>query len=159
MKLDLRPAEREISRVKRELNQLFREDSLASREGASEEGYQRHLALLERELDNIRSIARYVEPISAPVSRDLSRWHAQLTSRFNDLRVSGSPASVQRWVVQELVPHLRRSEQAAHLVATSLRVGPKGKPQPFVWPVAAEVALNEAKRRGRKDDSRSPRKR
>lgn len=144
MKGDLQPLEKEISRTKRELNELFRRESLASRGGDAAGARQTHLALLEKELENVRSIARYVETISPPVARDLSRWQTQTASRFRELREAANPAVVQAWVAGELVPLLRRSELAAHLVATSARVAPKKSPRPFAWPVADERAAKGA---------------
>lgn len=150
MRRDLRPFEEDISRTKRELNDLFRQESLASRDGRSAEARERHLALLEKELENIRTIARYVEPISPPVARDLNRWHAQMTSRFRDVRDSRDPAALQEWVARELVPHLRRSEQVAHLLATSVRSSPRRSASPFAWPMAVSAAPNAAERRRRR---------
>jgi predicted RNase H-like nuclease (RuvC/YqgF family) len=135
MKMDLRSLENEISQTKRELNQLFREESLASRRGDATEARKQHVALLEKELENIATIASYLEAISPPVARDLTRWRAQTSSRFNDLKRSGNAVALQTWVTQELVPLLRRSEQAAHLVATTVRVGPRKASTPFAWPI------------------------
>ncbi len=149
MQMDLRPFEEDISRTKRELNDLFRQESLASRSGHLAEARERHLALLQKELENIRTIARYVEPISPPVARDLNRWHAQMTSHFLEVRDSPDPAAVQAWVARELVPHLRRSEQVAHLLATSVRTASRTAMPPYAWPVAAEnrrVASDETRR-------------
>ena len=137
--------EEEIARTKRELGELFRQETLASRRGDAAEAGERHLALLGKELDNIRAIARYVEPISAPVARDLTRWHAQMTIRFEELRRGKDAAALQRWVAQDLVPHLRRSEQLAHLVATNARIRPEKPSTPFVWPVAARRAAQGAR--------------
>lgn len=144
MRADLRPFEEEIARTKRELNELFRRESLAARQGNSGEANRTHLALLQKELENVRTIARYLEPISPPVARDLERWHAQMQSRFEQLRSRGNPAEVQQWVARELVPHLRRSEQLAHLLATSIRSGAKKAAAPFGWPVAVDKALRGA---------------
>ncbi len=144
MKEDLQPLEREISRGKRELNELFRKESLASREGDAAGARQTHLALLEKELENVRSITRYLDTISPPVARDLSRWQTQTASRFRELRETANPAALQAWVAGELVPLLRRCELAAHLVATSARVAPKKSPSPFAWPVAMERVLKDA---------------
>ncbi len=144
MRADLRPMEDQIARTKRELNELFREEALASRQGHAAEARQRHLLLLEKELENIRSIARYVEPISGPVARDLNRWHAQMLERFNALRDHESPEALQAWVVRDLVPHLRRSEQIAHLVATSVRANPRKASTPFGWPVREQRSAGGA---------------
>ncbi len=144
MRADLHPLEMEIARGKRELNELFREESLAARRGDFVEAGRRHVALLEKELENVRTIARYLEPISAPVARDLSRWQTQTSHRFREVEISGAPAAIQRWVVQDLVPLLRRSEQAAHLVATSVRVQSRKAAVPFVWPVAAAIPRKDA---------------
>ena len=149
MKMDLRPIEREISRTKLELNELFRLMALASRRGDSSEAHRKHLALLEKELENIRTIARYVESVSPPVARDLGRWQAQMAERFEKVRTSSDPATLQRWVAQDLVPHLRRSEQVAHLVATSMRIEPKKPGPPFVWPGAVEQAARQVRDKAR----------
>lgn len=144
MRDELHPLEKEISQTKRELNELFRRESLASREGDAAEARRAHLALLEKELDNVRSITRYVDTISPPVARDLSRWQTQTASRFRELRENSSAATLQAWVARDLVPLLRRSELAAHLVATSARVKPKKAAAPFAWPVALERPLKDA---------------
>ncbi len=144
MREQLRPLEKEISETKRELNELFRAESLASREGDAARARQTHLALLEKELDNVRSITTYVDTISPPVARDLSRWHTQTASRFRELRETANPAALQAWVARELVPLLRRSELVAHLVATGTRVVPKKSAAPFAWPVAKSRAMKGA---------------
>ncbi len=152
MRADLRPIEDQIARTKRELNELFRKESLASREGDHAEARRQHLRLLEKELENIHTIARYVEPISPPVARDLNRWHAQIVERFNALKDRESPEALQTWVARDLVPHLRRSEQIAHLLATSARASLDTTSSPFAWPVGARHALHEtagANRRNR----------
>ncbi len=148
MRTDLRPLEEEIARTKRELNELFREESLASRRGDAAEARERHVSLLRKELENVRTISRYVETISPPVGRDLARWHAQMEIRFEQLRRSGSDRALQDWVARELVPHLRRSEQVAHLVATTVRASPRKAAAPFGWPVAVDRAIERAKRAG-----------
>lgn len=135
----LDPLERDISRTKRELNDLFRAESLAWRQGNAAEGHARHLALLEKELENIGTIARYVEPISPVVARDLRHWHAQMTIRFHEIRNSRDPGAVQRWVTQDLVPHLRDSEQIAHVLATSVRRSSRGGSAPYAWPVRGDA--------------------
>ena len=141
MKTHLDPLEAEISRTKRELNDLFRQANLASRAGHAAEAHRQEVALLEKELENIQIIARYLEPICPPVARALRRWHAQMASRFLQLKDARDPTVLQRWVAQELVPHLRRSEQLAHLAATSARIRPRKAATPFVWPVAVDLAL------------------
>ena len=144
MRTDLDPLEKDISRTKRELNDLFREESLAWRQGNPQEGQARHLALLEKELENIRAIATYVEPISPHVARDLRHWHSQMASRFAEVRSTRDPAAMQRWVTQELVPHLRQSEQVAHVLATSVRTESRKGSAPYAWPVRAEAASGKA---------------
>ena len=154
MNRDLRPFEEEIARAKGELNELYRQMNLASRRGDAAEARRQQLALLEKELDNIRAIARYVEPVSAPVARDLSRWQAQIAERLGQVRDAPDPALLQRWVAQELVPHLRRSEQAAHLVATSVRIQPRKQGTPFVWPVDVGRAVRQTRDANRSRPSR-----
>lgn len=152
MRSDMQPMEDEISRTKRELNELFRQETLASRRGDSAEARDRHLALLQKELENVRTIARYVETVSPPAARDLSRGHSQMEARFHEMRDSGDAAALQQWFAREFVPHLRRSELVAHLVATSMRSIP-GKPaSPFAWPVAVDAALHNRATEG----SRTP---
>ncbi len=148
MKDRLRPLEQEIARAKGDLNELFRRESLASRQGDMGEARRTHLALLEKELDNIGAISRYVDTISPPVARDLSRWQTQTASRFRELRDEADASTLQAWVARELVPLLRRSEQAAHLVASSARVNPDKSAAPFAWPIALEHALKDAAERG-----------
>ena len=128
--------------------------NLASRRGDAAEARRQQVALLEKELDNIHAIARYVEPVSAAVARDLSRWRAQIAEHLDQVRDSLDPALLQRWVAQELVPHLRQSEQVAHLVATSARIGPKKRGTPFVWPVAVKQAARGPRRTDRSRPSR-----
>ncbi len=140
MTSDLDPLERDISRTKRELNEIFRSESLAWRAGNAAEGRARHLALLEKELENLRMIATYMEPVSPPVARDLRRWNDQMADRFGEVRNSPDPSVVQRWVTQELVPHLRRGEQLAHILASTVRTGSRRGPTPYVWPVRADAA-------------------
>ena len=149
--MQLDPLEAEISRTKRELNELCRQANLASREGRVTEAHRREVALLEKELENIEIIARYIEPISAPVARDLRRWHAQMSNRFRRLKDSGDAASLRGWVAHDLVPHLRRSEQLAHLVATNARRDPKKGGVPFVWPVAVRGAMWDAESKAPSD--------
>ncbi len=154
MRQDMHPMEDEISRTKRELNELFREEALAWRRGDSAEARSQHLALLQKELENVRSIARYIEAISPPAARDLNHWHAQMEARFHEIRDSADAATLQGWVAHDLVPHLRRSEQVAHLVATSMRAAPRKPAAPFAWPVAVEAAVKDAEARSRR--ARSP---
>jgi hypothetical protein len=103
-----------------------------------------HLALLEKELENIDTIAAYLDTISPPVARDLMRWQVETSSRFKELRQAADAAALQAWVTQDLVPLLRRSEQAAHLVATTVRVDPRKTSAPFAWPVSVHLALKDA---------------
>ncbi len=140
MKTDLHPIEQEISRTKAELNELFRQMSLASRRGDASEARRHQLALLEKGREKIWTIARYVEPVSPPVARDLGRWRSQITERLGVVRSSSDPAVLQRWVAQELVPHLRRSEQVAHLLATTTRRRGRKPAAPFSWPVVPAAA-------------------
>lgn len=156
MKLNLSPPEEDISRMKRELNRLFREENLASRRGDAVAAREQHLALLEKELENIGMIAGYLKTISPPVARDLTRWLVQTSSRFHELQRAGDAVAVQTWVAQELVPLLRRSELAAHLVATTVRVGTREGSAPFGWSASVRAALGKT---GAGDAGARPRRR
>jgi len=132
--------EREIVRMKAELERLTRSRNLALREGRRDEGERHHLSALEAEVRQVEALARYVKTVSPAAGRELATRQAAAALHFRRLRAAGDLHELERWVTEELAPLLNKSEQAAHLVATSVRVKPTEKPTAFTWPVAVETA-------------------
>lgn len=131
--------------MKAELVRLTRNRNLALREGRQEEGQREHLSALDAEVRNLEALARYVKTVSPAAGRELATRQAAAAQHFQRLRQAGDLQELQRWVAQELAPLLNKSEQAAHLVATSVRVKPAGTPTAFTWPVAVETATRSSR--------------
>ncbi len=142
--------EQEIVRMKAELERLTRSRNLALREGRRDEGERQHVSALEAELLQLETLARYVKTVSPAAGHELATRQAAAALRFRQLRQAGDLEELQRWVADELAPLLNKTEQAAHLVATSVRVTPNQPPAAFTWPVAIDTAVRkEAARRSR----------
>ena len=148
--------EREIVRMKAELERLTRSRNVALREGHKDEGERRHVSALEAELRHVEALARYVKTVSPAAGRELATRQALAAQHFQRLRRAGDLHELDRWVSQELAPLLNKSEQAAHLIATSVRVKPKGSPTAFVWPVAVEAAVQGKERPSRERPRKDP---
>lgn len=136
--------EREIVQMKADIGRLTRSRNLALREGRREEGRRHHLAALDTELNHLDALARYVQTMSPAAGRELATRRALAARHFQRLRNAADTRELHQWVVGELAPLLNKSEQAAHLVATSLRARSKGSPHAFMWPVAVESAVRGA---------------
>lgn len=136
--------EREIVRMKAELERLTRSRNLALREGRKAEGERQHVSALEAEVRHVETLARYVKTVSPAAGRELATDQAAAAEHFRRLRAAGDLHELERWVAKELAPLLNKSEQAAHLVATSVRVKPSETPTAFTWPVAVETAARRA---------------
>ncbi len=149
--------EREIVRMKAELERLTRGRNLALREGRRDEGQRQHLSALEAEVRHVEALARYVKTVSPAAGRELASRQALAAQHFQRLRRAGDLRELDRWVTRELAPLLNKSEQAAHLVATSVRATPKGPPAGFTWPVAVDTAVRrETSRRSPEYTKRGP---
>ncbi len=72
------------------------------------------------------------------------------------LRAARNLRELNEWVTQELAPLLNKSEQAAHLVTTSMRATPGAPASPFVWPVAVDPSVKDAKARAARSWVGSP---
>ncbi len=142
--------EREIVRMKADLERLTRSRNLALRAGRQDEGQRQHLSALEAEIRHIEALARYVKTVSPAAGRELATRQAAAAQHFRRLRHAGDLHELERWVAEELAPLLNKSEQAAHLVATSVRVKPKEAPIAFTWPVAVHTAARDAASRRRR---------
>ncbi len=149
-------AEQEIVRAKSELVRMTRERNLALRAGRQEEGQQRHLDVLEAEIKQLDALARYVRTVSPGAARELAARRASVVGDFQRLRAAGNLRELSQWVTQELAPLLNKSEQAAHLVATSMRATPRTPVSPFVWPVGVDRSMKEAKARAARSRVGSP---
>jgi len=149
--------EREIVRMKAELERLTRSRNRALRDGRRDEGERQQLAALEAEVNHVEALARYVKTVSPAAGRELATRQALTAQHFRRLRSAGDLAEMNRWVSRELAPLLNKSEQAAHLVATSVRARSKGSPRAFTWPAAVETAVQgEAARRSREHPKQAP---
>lgn len=135
--------------MKAELERLTRSRNVALREGQQAEGERQHLSALAAEVKHVEALARYVKTVSPAAGREIATRQALAAQHFRRLRKAGDLHELNRWVAEELAPLLNKSEQAAHLVATSVRVKPKGAPAAFTWPVAVETAVRGAAGRGR----------
>ncbi|MGQ0797204.1 MAG: hypothetical protein ACT4OI_04970 [Methanobacteriota archaeon] len=125
--------ERDIARVKSEIRRISRERSLAYLRGRSDDAMRKETLLCEAQLRNVAALASYVNSVSPPAARERS-WRRAITSaRFEFARASHDLPALQRWLKEELVPLLNKAEQAAHLVATSLRVEEGRGAAPFMW--------------------------
>ncbi len=136
--------EQEIVRMKSELVRMARDRNLALRSGDEDRGRQHHLAALEAEVQHVGTLARYVKTVSPAAGRELATRQTLALQHFEQLKSAKNLIAVNRWVTAELAPLLNKSEQAAHLIATSVRAGPKHVTTPFVWPVGVEIALRDA---------------
>jgi hypothetical protein len=136
--------EQEIVHMKAELGRMTRSRNLALREGRRDEGERHHLSALEAEIRHVEALSRYVKTVSPAAGRELATRQALAAQHFRRLREAGDLRELNRWVAQELAPLLNKSEQAAHLVATSVRAKSKGSPTAFAWPVAVERAVRDA---------------
>ena len=144
--------EREIVRMKSDLERLTRSRNLALREGRRDEGDRQHVSALEAEIKHLETLARYVKTVSPAAGRELATRQAAVAQHFHRLKAAGDLRELNRWVTEELAPLLNKSEQAAHLVATSIRVKPTGSPTAFTWPIAVHTAVQrttERESRGR----------
>ncbi len=126
-------AENEILRVKSDLGRISRNCLIAYREGRAEDGAQAQIRLLETELKNIAALALYVKTISPAAARELVGRHSAAAKRFKSLKEAANPVALQGWLKEELAPLVNKSEQAAHLVATSIRLEKGKKSKPFGW--------------------------
>ncbi len=143
--------------MKAELERLTRSRNLALREGRRDEGERQHVSALEAEVQQLEALARYVKTVSPAAGHELATRQAAAAQHFRQLRQAGDLEELQRWVAEELAPLLNKTEQAAHLVATSVRVTPKGPPAGFTWPVAVDTAVRkEASRRSRGSSKSKP---
>ncbi len=125
--------EQRIVELKSEMNRMARDRNLAYHRGRPEEARRHHLSALEAELRNVETLASYVGTVSPAVARDLALRHAWASRRFAELRPANDAEALRRWVTQELAPLVNKTEQAAHLIATSVRIR-KGRPsKPFGW--------------------------
>ncbi len=140
--------EREIVRMKAELERLTRSRNVALREGRQDEGRRQHLSALEAEVRHLETLARYVKTVSPAAGHELATRQAAAAQHFQRLRQAGDLEELQRWVAKELAPLLNKTEQAAHLVATSIRVKPSSTPTAFTWPVAIETATRASRSAG-----------
>ncbi len=148
--------EQEIVRMKAELIRMTRDRNLALRAGRLDEGQRRHLDVLEAEIKHLDALARYVRTVSPGAARELAARRASVVGDFQRLRTSGNLRELNRWVTQELAPLLNKSEQAAHLVATSVRATPRTPASPFVWPVAVDRPVKDAKAKAARSRVGSP---
>ncbi len=131
-------AENQILRVKSELGRISRNRLIADREGRAEDAAQAQVRLLETELKNIAALASYVRTISPAAARELVGRHAAAAERFERLKAAGDAAALQGWLKEDLAPLVNKSEQAAHLVATNIRLEKGKKSKPFGWRVHKE---------------------
>lgn len=131
-------AENEILRVKSDLGRISRNRLIAYREGRVDEAARAQIRLLETELKNIAALASYVKTISPAAARELVGRHSAAAERFERLKAAGDAAALQGWLKEELAPLVNKSEQAAHLVATSIRLEKGKKSKPFGWRMRKE---------------------
>lgn len=74
-----------------------------------------------------------MKTVSPAAARELASWHSAAAERFGELRGAGDATAPQRWLKDELAPLVNKSEQAAYLVATTLRLDKGKKAKPFAW--------------------------
>jgi len=129
----LREAESRIVDVKSDLSRISRIRIVAYREGQLNEGAVQQFRLLEAELRNIEALVSYVRTVSPAAGRELKGHHADATARFARLRAAGDTSALQDWLKKDLAPLVNKSEQAAHLVATALRLAGGKEAKPFAW--------------------------
>ncbi len=128
-----RSTEKKILQVKSDLERISRNRLIAYRDGRFEEAAQAQIRLLDAELKNVAALASYVRTISPAAARELVGRHAVAAERFERLRKAGDPVALQDWLKRELAPLVNKSEQAAHLVATSIRLERGKRSKPFGW--------------------------
>ena len=133
-----RSAENQIVRLKSDLDRISRNRLVAYRQGRIEEATKQSFRLLETELKNVEALASYVKTISPAAAREIIGHHLEASRRFKDLRIAGDVASLQSWLKEDLAPLVNKSEQAAHLVATSVRLEKGKKARPFAWGMRKE---------------------
>lgn len=126
-------SENQILRVKSDLGRISRDRLIAYREGRIEEAAEAQIRLLEMELKNVAALASYVKTISPGAARELVGRHSAAAERFQSLKAAANPVALQDWLKEELAPLVNKSEQAAHLVATSIRLEKGKKSKPFGW--------------------------
>ena len=128
--------ERRIADVKHDIDRISRDRSLAYLGGRPEEAVRYHLSLMDAELRNLDNLISYVATVSPAAARELDSERSETAGRYLDVKARGDPVALQRWVTEDLAPLVNKSEQAAHLVATSLRVRRGRTPKPFGWAAA-----------------------
>ncbi len=130
--------------MKSDLVRMARLRNLALRDGRDDEGRRHHLSALEAELENVGMLARYVRTLSPAAGHELETRQSMVSQHFQQLKGGEDVPAINRWVTQELAPLLNKSEQAAHLVATSVRTNPRNATSPFAWPVYVQLAVDRA---------------
>lgn len=129
----LRFAENKVLRVKADLRRISRDRIVAYREGRPDEADRHQFRLVETELQNVAALASYVRTVSPAAGRDLAGWHSAAAERFAELKEAGDVIALQRWLKAQLAPLVNKSEQAAYLVATTVRLEQGKRPKPFGW--------------------------
>jgi hypothetical protein len=125
--------ESRIVDVKSEVSRISKDRLLAYREGRIDEATRQQFQLVEAELRNIEALAAYVSAVSTPAGRELMGHHAAATERFKELRALADVSALQDWLESELAPFINKSEQAGHLVATTVRFVKGKRTKPFAW--------------------------
>lgn len=128
-----RSSETQILRLKSDLARISRSRLVAYREGRLDDASRAQIRLLETELKNIEALASYVKGISPAAARELLARRATVAMRFERLKAAADLSALQSWLKEELAPLVNKSEQAAHLVATSIRLEKDKEPTPFAW--------------------------
>jgi len=125
--------ESRIVDVKSDLSRISKNRLIAYRQGRIDEATRQQFRLLEAKLRNIEALASYVNAVSAPAGHELVGHLLAATERFRGLRAVGDVSALQDWLKKEIVPLIDKSEQAAHLVATTFRLAKGKKTKPFAW--------------------------
>lgn len=128
-----RSAENQVLRVKADLRRISRDRLLAYREGRPDDATRHQFRLVEAELQNVKALASYVRTVSPAAARELASWHSAAAERFGELKGAGDIVALQAWLKERLAPLVNKSEQAAHLVATTIRLEKGKKAKPFGW--------------------------
>lgn len=128
-----RSAESQVLRVKADLRRISLDRLVAYREGPPDEAARHQFRLVEAELQNVEALASYVRTVSPAAGRELAGRHSAAAERFAELKGVGDVVALQGWLKDHLAPLMNKSEQAAHLVATTIRLEEGRKAKPFGW--------------------------
>ncbi len=127
--------EQDVLRSKSEIGIAFHEYCLGYRTDAPVRVATR-LRLAEAALKNCEAIASYVRIASSPMADLLTTQMASAAASLEEIKNPGDMTGLEPWYKERLAPLLAKSESAAYLVGTMIRLE-KGESS-FRWSMSVE---------------------